>query len=384
MRGHRPGAAVPGDGPPTLGTFLRSFSFGHVRQLEAVERVRGKIVVVGVADPTLGDYHLTPAAKEVGVPGVFVHANALNTMLTNAYLSQSSQPEILLFVFLLALGVSMAVLTVRLRFAAVLGLALGSTYVFVAFLRFGNGHVTDLVYPPGGLVLAWVVALGIRYSAEARQRQRVTSLLTQYVPPTVAQQLVGRARGAGLPTGTITFLFTDVVGSTRAWEAWPKAMSDSMRLHDALIDEAVQTAGGALVRPRGEGDSRFAVFVRPADAARAAVDIQRRMSHEAWPTPEPVKIRMGLHVGEGELREGDYYGSPVNRCARIRSLASPEQILISESTADAVRDDLPDDTELLDLGGLELKDISEPEHVFELSLTSNQAATARARQEAGP
>jgi class 3 adenylate cyclase len=194
-------------------------------------------------------------------------------------------------------------------------------------------------------------------------------LLSQYVPPTMASHLLSRA-GGGLPSGEITFLLTDVVGSTAAWEREPRAMGHAMRRHDVLINNAVETHGGAMVRPRGEGDSRFAVFLRPDDAAAAAVDIARCLDAEQWDTSSPVRVRTALHTGEAELREGDYYGSVVNRCARIRSTADPGQILVSSATAALIDGSVPEGTELRSLGARALKDITEPEDVWELALAS--------------
>ncbi len=331
-------------------------------------RLEGKIVLVGLADPTLGDQHLTPANKEGGVPGVFVHAAAVNTMLTNAYLTHTGQTENLGWIFVMALVAAALVLRTRIWLSGIGALAAAAAYVVWAFSRFPSGRVMDLVYPLLALALAWVAGLGVRLTIEARERRQMIALLTQYVPAPVARQLVSRGRGRDLPRGSVTFLFTDVVGSTRAWEAWPKAMSEAMRRHDALIEQAVEEGGGAMVRPRGEGDSRFGVFTRPGEGARAAVEAQRLLFDEEWPTPDPIRVRIALHVGEGELREGDYYGSAVNRCARIRSLCGPGQILVSESMADAVRDALPAGVELRDLGLKALKDIAEPEHIFELTV----------------
>ncbi len=334
----------------------------------APQALGGKIALVGLVDPTLGDQHLTPADKQGGVSGIFVQANALNTVLTRGYLSRSSSTEMLLWVFLLGLLGASVVMRVRLWLAALAIIVLGAMYVLVGFLRFNTGHIPDFVYPALALGAAAVAGLVLRLRSEAQQRRRLTDALSEYVSPTVARQLVDRRSAGGeLPSGTITFLFTDVVGSTRSWEAWPQAMGEAMRRHDALIEEAVQASGGAVVRPRGEGDSRFAVFVRPSDGAHAAVGIHQGLAMEPWPTPEPVRVRMALHTGVGELREGDYYGSPVNRCARIRSLAGPGQTLLSEATADAVRSALPEGAELRDRGVHELKDLSEPEHVFELT-----------------
>lgn len=333
--------------------------------------LQGKIVLIGVVDPSLGDQHLTPTSKQQGSPGVFVHANALNTLLTNTYLKPVSSTETLAWVFVLALLTAAAVFS-RVLVAAVGPVLFLGAYVLVAFARFDRGHVMDLVYPVLAVIVAWVGSLGVRYAAEVRQRRRLATVLAQYVPASVVRQLVGQRRD--LPQGTVTFLFTDVVGSTRAWESWPQAMSQAMQTHDALIEESVESAGGALVRPRGEGDSRFGVFVQPADGAAAAAKIVRRLEAEPWPTPEPIQVRIAVHVGEGELREGDYYGSPVNRCARIRSLAGPGQILVSEAMADAIRHDLPTGAELRDLGMKTLKDIEGHEHIFELAVLDRSTA----------
>ncbi|MBA2449845.1 MAG: hypothetical protein H0V51_17620 [Chloroflexi bacterium] len=120
------------------------------------------------------------------------------------------------------------------------------------------------------------------------------------------------------------------------------------------------------IRPRGEGDSRFAVFTSAADAAGAALTIQRAFAAEGWPTPRPIRVRIGLHTGEAQLRDGDYYGSAVNRCARLRGIGHGGQILLSEATAALVRDDLPAGASLLDLGARRLRDLSRPERVHQL------------------
>src|SRR5579859_454455 len=168
-----------------------------------------------------------------------------------------------------------------------------------------------------------------------------------------------------LPTGTITFLFTDVEGSTRLWETHPSAMRAVMARHDALLTEAFERHDGVVVRPRGEGDSLFAVFVRASDAVAAALDGQRALLGEDWGEIAPPQVRMGLHTGEAGLREGDYYGSAVNRCARIRAAGHGGQILLSEATAKLVRGTLPDSATLLDLGRHRLRDLNESEQLFQ-------------------
>ncbi len=173
---------------------------------------------------------------------------------------------------------------------------------------------------------------------------------------------------ADLPTGVVTFIFTDVEGSTRLWEQHPDAMRQAMTRHDELIEASVASNGGVVVRPRGEGDSRFAVFSRPTDAVASARDIQQTLALEAWTTLRPLRVRTALHTGEADLRAGDYYGSDVNRCARLRAVGHGGQTLLSQATFDLVRDALPAQVTLRDLGEHRLKDLQRPEHVFELDV----------------
>jgi predicted ATPase/class 3 adenylate cyclase len=169
-----------------------------------------------------------------------------------------------------------------------------------------------------------------------------------------------------LPTGTVTFLFTDIEGSTRLWDEHPEAAREALARHDALVEEIVERHGGSVVRPRGEGDSRFAVFVRATSAVAAAAALQTALHDEPWPTPTPLKVRMALHTGEADLREGDYYGSAVNRCARMRSAAHGGQVLLSQVTYELVNDSLPTGVKVQDLGEHRLKDLARPERIFQL------------------
>jgi len=171
---------------------------------------------------------------------------------------------------------------------------------------------------------------------------------------------------AELPSGTVTFLLTDVEGSTALWEEAPEAMRAALARHDALFEQAVGEHGGVHIRPRGEGDSRFAVFASAPNAVAAAVATQRAFAAEPWPTPRPIKVRIGLHTGEGELRDGDYYGSAVNRCARLRSIGYGEQVLLSEATTALVRQSMPRNVWLRDLGWHRLKDLTEPERISQV------------------
>jgi predicted ATPase/class 3 adenylate cyclase len=170
-----------------------------------------------------------------------------------------------------------------------------------------------------------------------------------------------------LPEGMVTFLFTDVEGSTRMFEQAPDLMFEALRLHDKTIDEAVTAHGGVLVRPRGEGDSRFIVFTTAHDAIAGASAMQLRLAAVEWPTPIPLQVRASLHTGIADLRSGDYYGSAVNRAARLRGIAHGGQTLMSRATWELVQDELPDGVTIIDLGKHELKDLTRPEWVYQVT-----------------
>src|SRR5919202_3834433 len=175
-----------------------------------------------------------------------------------------------------------------------------------------------------------------------------------------------RSAMADLPTGTVTFLFTDIEGSTALWEQHPTAMRHALVRHDVLVEQLVAAHQGQVVRPRGEGDSRFAVFARATDAVAAAAALQQAFYAEPWPTSTPLRVRMALHTGEADLRDGDYYGTAVNRCARLRAAAHGGQTLLSAVTQELVRDQLPAGAALHDLGTHALADLQRAEHIFQL------------------
>jgi adenylate cyclase len=166
------------------------------------------------------------------------------------------------------------------------------------------------------------------------------------------------------PTGTVTFVFTDVVGSTRLWDRHHDAMLHAMEAHDALVARGIETHRGVLVKQTGDG--AFAVFSSAFDAVEAAASIHLTIGARHWrPLPE-FSIRIGVHTGEADLRAGDYFGAAVNRAARVMSLAGGGEMLLSLATQDVVRDRLPDWLALRDLGERELRGFSRSEHVFEL------------------
>src|SRR5262245_58316284 len=155
---------------------------------------------------------------------------------------------------------------------------------------------------------------------------------------------------AATPTGTVTFLLTDVEGSTRLWEQHPDQMRRALDRHDAIVESLTGQHRGRVVKPRGEGDGRFCVFARASDAVAAAAAIQRALHREPWATPEPLRVRLALHTGEADLRDGDYHGPAVNRCARLRAVAHGGQVLLSAAVRDLVAGALPAGVALRDLG----------------------------------
>ncbi|HYZ92248.1 MAG TPA: AAA family ATPase [Actinomycetota bacterium] len=165
-----------------------------------------------------------------------------------------------------------------------------------------------------------------------------------------------------------TFVLTDVESSTALWERYPDQMSEAIVIHERIIVDAVSRSGGEIVRSRGEGDSLFAVFDSPLAAVEAAASFGRSLAATQWTEEAPIRTRVAVYTGEAEARDGDYYGTTVNRAARVRSLAFGGQILLGEDTAAMVRDRLPPRTALVDLGPRQLKDLAVAERVFELAL----------------
>ncbi|BDZ54944.1 hypothetical protein GCM10025870_20170 [Agromyces marinus] len=183
-----------------------------------------------------------------------------------------------------------------------------------------------------------------------------------------------------LPTGTVTFLFTDVEGSTRlverAGERWPALLAD----HDRIVREAVAGNRGTVVK--SEGDGFFAVFASAVDAAAAAADAQHALTAHDWPDGFAFRVRMGLHSGVGLLGGDDYVGLDVHRAARIMSAAHGGQVVLSAATAALVEHDLPHGTALRDLGRHHLRDLSQAEGLFQLDLPGAGAGFPALRTEA--
>ncbi len=178
------------------------------------------------------------------------------------------------------------------------------------------------------------------------------------------------------PTGTVTFLFTDIEGSTALWDQYPAAMQAALARHDRLLRHAIGSSGGSIVKTTGDGV--IAVFGAAADALAACLAAQRalqapeagvlgpELTASDTRLPITLRVRMGLHTGVAELRDGDYFGAALNRAARIMSAAHGEQVLLSAATAEMVREQLPEGVTLREMGEHRLKGLLSPERLLQV------------------
>jgi predicted ATPase/class 3 adenylate cyclase len=171
-----------------------------------------------------------------------------------------------------------------------------------------------------------------------------------------------------LPTGTLTFLLTDIEGSTRLWESVPAAMDVALDQHNRLLTEVIEDHGGMVVTSRGEGDSFFAVFPSAVSAVAAAGACQLRLNAEAWPEGVVLRVRMGLHTGEARAPGSNQIDhAPINRCARVKAAGHGGQVLVTSTTRDLVNGRLGGGFGLKRLGEFRLRDLAEPELIYQLT-----------------
>ncbi|MDQ6931667.1 MAG: adenylate/guanylate cyclase domain-containing protein [Candidatus Eremiobacteraeota bacterium] len=172
------------------------------------------------------------------------------------------------------------------------------------------------------------------------------------------------ARRGLLPSGTVTFAFTDIEGSTLRWERDSAAMENAVRRHDVLVRAAIEEHGGHVFKT--VGDAFCAAFSRPQDAIAAVLAAQRAVAAENFSAVDGLRVRAAIHTGTAEERCGDYFGPAVNRAARLLAIAHGGQVLVSGTTTHLVQDELPAQATLRDLGEHVLKDLARPEQVYQL------------------
>lgn len=194
-----------------------------------------------------------------------------------------------------------------------------------------------------------------------------------------ATTINGVLEATPLPDGIVTFLMTDIEESTGLWEEDPERMAVALRKHDELAQRLIREGGGVLVKWKGEGDSTFSVFTDPGEAVEAAMALQEAIGSYQWDLVRPISIRAALHTGEAELRERDYYGRTVNRCARIRSLVHGGQTLVSAATRELARSATKEGLTYRDLGEHQLRGFQEPERVYEV-IAQTGAGTSEPQQ----
>ncbi len=170
------------------------------------------------------------------------------------------------------------------------------------------------------------------------------------------------------PAGPVTFLFTDIEGSTRLWEQHADAMRAALARHDAILRQTIADCKGHVFKTMG--DAFCAAFANAPDALTAALSLQRALAAEAWASEiGAIRVRAALHTGTAEARDGDYFGPTLNRVARLLAAGHGGQTLLSTATQERVRDVLPEHARLVDLGQHRLKDLLRPEHVYQLTAT---------------
>jgi predicted ATPase/class 3 adenylate cyclase/DNA-binding CsgD family transcriptional regulator len=208
------------------------------------------------------------------------------------------------------------------------------------------------------------------FRAFAATSMGVMEISREYLSGSSGMDVARAAIPAGprsLPTGVVTFLLSDVEGSTRLWEGDEEEMGAAIARHYDLLDCAIVLHGGVRPVEQGEGDSVVGAFARPSDALAAALSAQRAFAEERWAQGRELRIRIALHTGEAQLRGQDYYvGRAVIRCARLRGAAHGGQTVLSSATHDLIADRLPDQVTLRDLGSHRLKDLGAPERVWQL------------------
>jgi predicted ATPase/class 3 adenylate cyclase len=180
----------------------------------------------------------------------------------------------------------------------------------------------------------------------------------------VATRVERQTPSSARPSGTVTFLFSDIEGSTERWERSRDAMSAAVARHDVLMREALEARGGFVFKTIG--DAFCAAFFTAPGAIDAALDAQRAIAGEDFSTVGGVHVRMALHTGAADERDGDYFGPAVNRVARLLAIGHGGQVLVSGTAADLLQGEMPPESSLRDLGAHRLKDLARPEQVYQV------------------
>jgi adenylate cyclase len=374
---------------------FRTYSFIDVlRGRVPADAFRDKVVLVGATALGLGDTRLTPLNKSSGQAGVYVHANALNSMLSGASLSAESATTVVATILVLALLVALAVAFLRVWVASLVAVALGAGYYSVAFLRFDRGRVMNLVYPTLAIALTYLAVLGLRYFTELRERRRVTAVFGRYVAADVVdevlaapQNAMATLKGASRP---ISALFADLRGFTAASEgSAPTDVVAGLNLYlDAMV-RAVNEESGTI--DKFMGDCVMAFWGAPryvpnhAERAIRAGLLMQEYLEAAKLQADEIGLRVpgvGVGVATGEAVVGnigsadrlDYtvIGDTVNTASRICGVAEAGEIVVTEECAAAVDGDA---FHIAPLPPLQVKGKREPLRIFQVLRPGQEAKT---------
>jgi adenylate cyclase len=321
---------------------------------------RDRIVLVGATALGLGDTRLTPIDKQTGQAGVYVHANALNTMLTRAYLFPDSRGATVAWIFALALVVALSVAFLRVWLAPAVAVAAGAGYYLMAFYRFDRGRVMNLVYPVLAVVVSYMAALAFRYFTEFRERRRVTQVFGRYVAGDVVEEvLAAPERALATLEGVerpISVLFADLRGFTAASDgAAPTEVVAGLNIYlDAMV-RAVNEEQGTI--DKFMGDCVMAFWGAPRylpnhaeRAIKAALVMQEYIEEAKQKADEmglPVPgVGVGVstgpavvgNIGSHERLDYTVIGDTVNTASRICGVAEAGEIVVTEECSAAVGD----------------------------------------------
>lgn len=361
----------------------------------------GKIVLVGATALGLGDVRFTPLDKSGGEPGVFLHANALNTMLQGAYLTHEATAATLVNVFLVALLVALAVAFTRIWFSPIAAIGFLVLFFFIAFRRFDGGFVMNLVYPTIAVVLSFLAALAVRYFTEVRERRFVQSVFSRYLASDVVNEVLASPEGAMATLAgaarPMTMLFADLRGFTSASEnadpqdvvtalngyldSMTRAIIDERGTVDKFMGDCVMAFWGA---PKAEPDhAKLAVR-----AGMAMLDYIDQAVSEGRVAGLNVRgCGVGIATGDavvgniGSSQRLDYtvIGDTVNTASRLCDVAGPGEIMVTEACAAT----LDDSFRLAEMPPLQVKGKAEDLRVFQVLREGQEARTFEEGSETG-
>jgi adenylate cyclase len=369
-----------------------------IEQRVPPNRLQGKTVLLGVTDPAAAPERIVDAAvgRDGRLPGVFVLANALNTLLTREFLAEESHATTALAAAFTACLVALGVLVLPLWACWVVPLVASSGFLLVAHRRFSAGTVSDLVLPLGAIALAFIAAAGGRAWSELSQRRRVTTLFSQYVPETVAQRLVDENRAELAADGQrldMTVLFCDLRGFTALSETLtPSTVRVMLNHYYDRVTDLVLSMRGTLMKY--VGDEVFAVWGAPiptsdhaSQALACALAIQQltpELGRELLERNAPtISFGIGLNTGEAvaahfgshRRRQYDVVGDTVNVGARLCSIAGRGEIILSDDVLQRV----PSPPPVEPVGAVELKGVTRELRLWRVVKPDSDTVTQSSR-----